>query len=74
VDKEACMSDTERVRAWRQRLKEGGLVPMTITTGQKVGQNHRFENGPRRQVGALVPCCRWKNDKKMGVGAMMGMN
>ena len=24
------MSDTERVRAWRQRLKEGGLVPMTI--------------------------------------------
>src|SRR2546428_2580818 len=24
------MSDTERVRAWRQRLKEAGLVPMTI--------------------------------------------
>jgi predicted transcriptional regulator len=24
------MSDTERVRAWRRRLKEGGLVPMTI--------------------------------------------
>lgn len=24
------MSDTERVRAWRTRLKEGGLVPMTI--------------------------------------------
>jgi len=24
------MSDTERVRAWRQRLKEDGLVPMTI--------------------------------------------
>ncbi len=24
------MSDTARVRAWRQRLKEGGLVPMTI--------------------------------------------
>src|SRR6266516_6537174 len=24
------MSDTERVRAWRQRLTEGGLVPMTI--------------------------------------------
>src|SRR5712692_2326387 len=24
------MSDTERVRAWRQRLKEGGLVPMTV--------------------------------------------
>jgi Protein of unknown function (DUF3018) len=24
------MSDTERVRAWRQRLKAGGLVPMTI--------------------------------------------
>jgi hypothetical protein len=24
------MSDTERVRAWRQRLKDGGLVPMTI--------------------------------------------
>src|SRR6266581_704173 len=24
------MSDTERVRAWRQRLKASGLVPMTI--------------------------------------------
>ena len=24
------MSDTERVRAWRQRLKDGGLVPRTI--------------------------------------------
>jgi hypothetical protein len=24
------MSDTERVRAWRQRLKDGGLVPMTF--------------------------------------------
>jgi len=24
------MSDTERVRAWRQRLKDHGLVPMTI--------------------------------------------
>jgi hypothetical protein len=24
------MSDTTRGRAWRQRLKEGGLVPMTI--------------------------------------------
>ncbi len=24
------MSDTERVRAWRQRLKDNGLVPMTI--------------------------------------------
>ncbi len=24
------MSDTERVRAWRQRLKDGGLVAMTI--------------------------------------------
>jgi len=24
------MSDTARVRAWRQRLKAGGLVPMTI--------------------------------------------
>ena len=24
------MSDTDRVRAWRQRLKDGGLVPMTI--------------------------------------------
>jgi hypothetical protein len=24
------MSDTERVRAWRQRLKDGGLVPMTV--------------------------------------------
>jgi Antitoxin MazE-like len=24
------MSDTERVRAWRQRLKDSGLVPMTI--------------------------------------------
>jgi hypothetical protein len=24
------MSDIERVRAWRQRLKDGGLVPMTV--------------------------------------------
>ena len=24
------MSDTERVRAWRQRLKEAGLVPLTV--------------------------------------------
>jgi hypothetical protein len=24
------MSDTARVRAWRQRRKDGGLVPMTI--------------------------------------------
>ena len=24
------MSDTERVRAWRQRLKDGGLVSMTV--------------------------------------------
>jgi len=24
------MSDTERVRAWRDRLKQAGLVPMTI--------------------------------------------
>jgi len=28
--KASPMSDTERVRAWRQRLKDGGLVPMTI--------------------------------------------
>lgn len=24
------MSDTERVRAWRQRLKQAGLVPLTV--------------------------------------------
>src|SRR5439155_9307403 len=29
VRKEAPMSDTGRERAWRQRLKDGGLVPMT---------------------------------------------
>jgi hypothetical protein len=36
------MSDTARVRAWRQRLKDSGLVPMTIwvkaaTTAALVG-------------------------------------
>src|SRR5467141_3192133 len=50
------------------------LFAQIITTGQKVDQNHRFENGPRRHVGALVPCCRWKNDQKRGLGAMMGMD
>src|SRR6266568_4819229 len=30
MTEEVPMSDTERVRAWRQRLKDGGLVPMTI--------------------------------------------
>ena len=44
-----------------------------ITTGQKVGQNHRFENGPRRHLGALMPWCRWKNDKKCCWGAVMAM-
>jgi SRSO17 transposase len=47
---------------------------LIITTGEKVGQNHRFKNEPRRQVGALVPCCRWKNDKKWRLGAMLGMD
>src|SRR5439155_141165 len=28
--KAAPMSDTERVRAWRQRLKDRGLVPMMV--------------------------------------------
>jgi hypothetical protein len=46
----------------------------SITTGQKVGQNHRFENEPRRHVGALVPCCRWKNDKKWRLGTMLSMD
>jgi hypothetical protein len=46
----------------------------TITTGQKVGQTHRFENEPGRHVGARVPCCRWKNDKKWRLGAMLGMD
>ena len=45
-----------------------------ITTGQKVGQNHRFENEARRHVGALVPCCRWKNDKKWRLGTMLSMD
>jgi hypothetical protein len=27
------MSDTERVRAWRDRLKQAGVVPMTIWVG-----------------------------------------
>src|SRR2546428_3806702 len=30
MTEEGCMSDTERVRAWRKRLKDNGLVPMTI--------------------------------------------
>jgi hypothetical protein len=36
------MSDTERVRAWRQRLKDGGLVPMTIWV--KVETKARYED------------------------------
>jgi hypothetical protein len=36
------MSDTERVRAWRQRLKDGGLVPMTVWV--KVETKARYED------------------------------
>src|SRR6266446_9347326 len=36
------MSDTERVRAWRKRLKEGGLVPMTIWV--KADTKARYED------------------------------
>ena len=36
------MSDTERVRAWRQRLKESGLVPMTIWV--KAATKARYED------------------------------
>src|ERR1043166_7131297 len=44
-----------------------------ITTGHKVGQNHRWKNWPGGHLGALVPCCRGKNDKKMVLGARLGM-
>jgi hypothetical protein len=36
------MSDTARVRAWRQRLKEGGRVPMTIWV--KAATKARYED------------------------------
>ena len=36
------MSDTERVRAWRQRLKDSGLVPMTIWV--KADTKARYED------------------------------
>jgi hypothetical protein len=36
------MSDTARVRAWRQRLKDGGLVPMTIWV--KAATKARYED------------------------------
>ena len=50
------------------------LRPMTsITTGHKVGQKHRWKNWPGGHLGALVPCCRGTNDKKMVLGARLGM-
>jgi len=55
-------------------IRESFLHDLRITTGQKVGQNHRFENEPRRHVGALVPWCRWKNDKKWRLGTMLSMD
>jgi hypothetical protein len=36
------MSDTERVRAWRQRRKDNGLVPMTIWV--KADTKARYED------------------------------
>src|SRR5262244_3989038 len=42
---------------------------MHITTGHKVGQNHRWKNRPGCHVGARVPCCRLSNDKKRALGA-----
>src|SRR5206468_10029038 len=36
------MSDTERVHAWRQRLKDSGLVPMTIWV--KADTKARYED------------------------------
>ena len=44
-----------------------------ITTVHKVGQNHRLKNRPGCHLGALVPCCRGKNDNKMVWGAKLGM-
>ena len=41
------MSDTERVRAWRKRLKEGGLVPMTVWV--KAETKTRYEDLALRQ-------------------------
>ena len=35
------MSDTERVRAWRQRLKDGGLVPMTFWLGPETKAHYQ---------------------------------
>ena len=36
----------------------------TITTGQKTHQTQRCKNQPGHHVDALVPCCRWKNEKE----------
>ena len=35
-----------------------------ITTGQKTHQTQRCKNQPGHHVDALVPCCRWKNEKE----------
>jgi hypothetical protein len=34
------MSDTERVRAWRQRLKDAGLAPMMIWVKAETKARH----------------------------------
>ena len=40
------------------------ITPEIITTGQKTHQTQRCKNQPGHHVDALVPCCRWKNEKE----------
>ena len=56
---------TEALRQVQLSLLRGSVC---ITTGHKVGQNHRWKNRPGCHVGALVPWCRGNNDKKRGSG------
>jgi hypothetical protein len=67
---------TDEARRLEAALKQAlatATPPPAITTGHKVGQNHRLKNRPGCHVGALVPCCRGKNDKKRVLGARLGM-
>jgi hypothetical protein len=54
------------------------VTPMALIYKVLVSSISTFEtppeNEPRRHVGALVPCCRWKSDKQWRLGAMLGMD
>jgi hypothetical protein len=46
---------------------------LNITTGHKVGQNHRSKHWLWRHGDTRVPCCRWSNDTKGIGGEMIGV-